>query len=56
MERYMLKAINWDCAFPAPMAWMRRASRADGIGMEVNSRTIAKYLMECALLIPERTC
>jgi G2/mitotic-specific cyclin 2 len=55
-ERHVLKVIDWDCAFPGPMTWMRRASRADGMGMEVNSRTIAKYLMECALLIPECTC
>jgi hypothetical protein len=49
-------AGDWDCAFPGSTMWMRRrSSRGDGMDMEVNRRTIAKYLIERTLLIPECT-
>lgn len=49
-ECYILDTIGWDLSYPGPMGWLRRASRADGL--EIRSRTIAKYLLEVGIFEP----
>lgn len=47
-ERYMLHVLGFNLAYPNPLVFLRRISKADGY--DVRSRTLAKYLMEYALL------
>lgn len=47
-ERYMLATLNYDLSYPNPMNFLRRISKGDGY--DVQSRTLAKYLLEISLL------
>lgn len=47
-ERYILQVLNYDLSFPNPMHFMRRISKADNY--EIQTRTLAKYLLEISLL------
>ncbi|KAG0229520.1 G2/mitotic-specific cyclin [Actinomortierella wolfii] len=47
-ERYVLQTLEFSIAFPNPMNFLRRVSKADNYNL--HSRTIAKYLMELPLL------
>ena len=47
-ERYMLHVLNFHLAYPSPLTYLRRISKAEAY--DVRSRTLAKYLMETALL------
>jgi len=49
-ERYILGTLGWSLSCPGPMSWLRRASKAEGY--DATSRTVAKYLMEVALVHP----
>ncbi|KAF9967485.1 G2/mitotic-specific cyclin, partial [Actinomortierella ambigua] len=47
-ERYVLQTLGFSMAFPNPMNFLRRISKADNYNL--HSRTIAKYLLELPLL------
>ncbi|KAK0628157.1 G2/M cyclins accumulate steadily during G2 and are abruptly destroyed at mitosis-like protein [Bombardia bombarda] len=47
-ERFILSTLNYDLSYPNPMNFLRRISKADNY--DIQSRTIAKYLMEISLL------
>ncbi|KAI1752561.1 cyclin-like protein [Xylaria castorea] len=47
-ERYILGVLNYDLSYPNPMNFLRRISKADNY--DIQTRTIAKYLMEISLL------
>jgi len=47
-ERYMLHVLNFFLAYPSPLVFLRRISKAENY--DVRSRTLAKYLMEVTLL------
>ncbi|CAG8730179.1 6297_t:CDS:2, partial [Racocetra fulgida] len=47
-ERYILQTIDFKMNYPNPMNFLRRASKADNF--DVQSRTVAKYLMEISLV------
>ena len=47
-ERYVLQVLNFDLSFPNPMNFLRRNSKADEY--DIQTRTVAKYLMEISLL------
>jgi G2/mitotic-specific cyclin 2 len=49
-ERYILGTLDWNLSSPGPMSWLRRASKAEGY--DGTSRTVAKYLMEIAVVHP----
>ena len=47
-ERYMLQVLGFSLAYPNPLTYLRRISKADNY--DTRNRTMAKYLMEFALL------
>ncbi|KAK9686907.1 G2/mitotic-specific cyclin [Basidiobolus ranarum] len=47
-ERYILQVLGWNMSYPNPLNFLRRVSKADSY--DVQTRTIAKYLMEVSLL------
>lgn len=47
-ERYMLHVLNFSLAYPSPLVFLRRISKAEDY--DVRSRTLAKYLMEICML------
>lgn len=47
-ERYMLQTLEFNLSYPNPMNFLRRNSKADNY--DIQSRTMAKYLMEISLL------
>ncbi|EPX73446.1 G2/M B-type cyclin Cdc13 [Schizosaccharomyces octosporus yFS286] len=47
-ERYILRVLEFNLAFPNPMNFLRRISKADYY--DIQTRTVAKYLVEIALL------
>lgn len=47
-ERYMLHIMNFNLAYPNPLVFLRRVSKADDYNLK--HRTLAKYLMELTLL------
>lgn len=47
-ERYILGILDYDLSYPNPMNFLRRISKADNY--DIQTRTIAKYLMEISLL------
>lgn len=49
-ERYIFQILNYSLAFPSPMSFLRRISKAESY--DIRSRTLAKYLMEISLLDP----
>lgn len=49
-ERYIFQNLNFTLAYPSPMSYLRRISKAESY--DIRSRTLAKYLMELACLDP----
>lgn len=49
-ERYIFQILNYSLAYPSPMSFLRRISKAESY--DIRSRTLAKYLMEISLLDP----
>ena len=47
-ERFILETLNYDLSYPNPMNFLRRISKADAY--DIQTRTIAKYLLEISLL------
>lgn len=47
-ERYMLQVLDFNMAYPNPLVYLRRISKADNY--DIRHRTLAKYLMEVTLL------
>ncbi|KAJ1929410.1 B-type cyclin [Tieghemiomyces parasiticus] len=47
-ERFMLSLLNFDMAFPGPMSFLRRISKADDYDLQ--TRTLAKYLIEVTIM------
>lgn len=47
-ERYVLSILNFNLAYPSPLVFLRRISKADNY--DARSRTLAKYFMELTLL------
>lgn len=47
-ERYMLQVLTFSLAYPNPLTFLRRISKADDY--DTLNRTMAKYLMEVTLL------
>ncbi|KAG5943729.1 hypothetical protein E4U59_000097 [Claviceps monticola] len=47
-ERFVLSTLDYDLSYPNPMNFLRRVSKADNY--DIQSRTMAKYLMEISLL------
>jgi hypothetical protein len=47
-ERYILGIIGFNLSYPNPINFLRRISKADGYDMQ--SRTVAKYLMEISIV------
>ncbi|KAI2629393.1 cyclin-like protein [Xylaria nigripes] len=47
-ERFILGTLNYDLSYPNPMNFLRRISKADDL--DIQTRTIGKYLMEISLL------
>ena len=47
-EKYVLTTLNFDLSYPNPMHFLRRVSKAEGY--DIQSRTVAKYLMEISLV------
>lgn len=47
-ERYILQIMGFSLSYPSPMSYLRRISKADNY--DIRTRTLAKYLMEVALL------
>lgn len=49
-ERYVLAALGFNLAYPNPMVFLRRVSKAEDY--DIQTRTVAKYLMEITLIDP----
>ncbi|PRT54512.1 G2/mitotic-specific cyclin-4 [Wickerhamiella sorbophila] len=47
-ERYMIDILEFNLAFPGPMSFLRRTSKADDYDLE--TRTLAKYLLEVTIM------
>ncbi|KAK9238675.1 cyclin-like protein [Lipomyces kononenkoae] len=47
-EIFMLQVLDYNLSYPNPMNFLRRNSKADNY--DIQTRTVAKYLMEIALL------
>ncbi|KAJ9122301.1 hypothetical protein QFC22_001722 [Naganishia vaughanmartiniae] len=47
-EKYVLTTLSFDLSYPNPMHFLRRVSKAEGY--DIQSRTVAKYLMEISLV------
>lgn len=47
-ERYVLQVLKFSLHYPTPMSFLRRSSKADDY--DIQTRTLAKYLMEITLL------
>jgi G2/mitotic-specific cyclin 2 len=47
-ERYVLQVLKFNLRYPTPMSFLRRSSKADDY--DIQTRTLAKYLMEITLL------
>ena len=47
-ERYVLQVLDFSLQYPSPFNFLRRVSKADGY--DIQSRTLAKYLMEISLV------
>ncbi|CEQ39394.1 SPOSA6832_00909 [Sporobolomyces salmonicolor] len=47
-ERYVLGIIGFNLSYPNPINFLRRISKADGY--DIQSRTMAKYLMEISIV------
>ncbi|KAJ3371067.1 G2/mitotic-specific cyclin [Kappamyces sp. JEL0680] len=47
-ERYVLQVLKFNMQYPTPMSFLRRSSKADDY--DIQTRTLAKYLMEVTLL------
>lgn len=47
-ERYMLHVLDFNMAYPNPLTYLRRISKADNY--DIRNRTLGKYLMEVTLL------
>ncbi|CAB46666.1 G2/mitotic-specific cyclin cdc13 [Schizosaccharomyces pombe] len=47
-ERYILRVLEFNLAYPNPMNFLRRISKADFY--DIQTRTVAKYLVEIGLL------
>lgn len=47
-ERYVLQVLKFNLQYPTPMSFLRRSSKADDY--DIQTRTLAKYLMEITLL------
>ena len=47
-ERYMLHVVDYSLAYPSPLTFLRRCSKAEAY--DVRTRTLGKYLMETSLL------
>ena len=47
-ERYVLQVLDFNLQYPTPMSFLRRSSKADSY--DIQTRTVAKYLMEITLL------
>ncbi|GAA5968425.1 hypothetical protein JCM11641_007631 [Rhodosporidiobolus odoratus] len=47
-ERYILGIIGFNLSYPNPINFLRRISKADGY--DIQSRTMAKYLMEISIV------
>ncbi|BGP19401.1 G2/mitotic-specific cyclin [Rhodosporidiobolus nylandii] len=47
-ERYILGIIGFNLSYPNPINFLRRISKADGY--DIQSRTMAKYLMEVSIV------
>ncbi|KAI9728702.1 MAG: G2/mitotic-specific cyclin [Chrysothrix sp. TS-e1954] len=47
-ERYILASLSFDLSFPNPMHFLRRISKGDGY--DIQTRTLAKFLLEISLL------
>lgn len=43
-ERYLLQTLNFDLAYPNPLHFLRRVSKADGY--DIHTRTVAKFFIE----------
>jgi hypothetical protein len=50
-ERYMLSTLDFDMSYPNPLHFLRRISKADGY--DIQTRTLAKYLIECTCVEEE---
>jgi G2/mitotic-specific cyclin 1/2 len=47
-ERYILSVLEFNLQYPSPMSFLRRCSKAEQY--DIQTRTLAKYLMEISLL------
>ncbi|KAJ1970423.1 B-type cyclin, partial [Dimargaris xerosporica] len=47
-ERFMISLLEFDLAFPGPMSFLRRISKADDY--DIQTRTLAKYLIEVTIM------
>ncbi|ODQ67551.1 hypothetical protein NADFUDRAFT_64663 [Nadsonia fulvescens var. elongata DSM 6958] len=47
-ERYMIDLLDFNLAWPGPMSFLRRTSKADDY--DVETRTLAKYLLEITIM------
>jgi G2/mitotic-specific cyclin 1/2 len=47
-EQYVLQILDFNLAFPNPMNFLRRISKADSY--DIQARTVAKYLLEVSLV------
>ncbi|BFZ64819.1 G2/mitotic-specific cyclin [Saitoella coloradoensis] len=47
-ERYVLQVLDFNLSYPNPLNFLRRISKADNY--DIQTRTVAKYLMEISLL------
>ncbi|KAJ2159390.1 G2/mitotic-specific cyclin [Coemansia sp. RSA 552] len=47
-EVFMLRVLDFDLSFPSPLTFLRRVSKAEAY--DVQTRTVAKYLMEICLV------
>ncbi|BEI93155.1 uncharacterized protein CcaverHIS019_0507830 [Cutaneotrichosporon cavernicola] len=47
-ERYLLQTLDFDLAYPNPLHFLRRVSKADGY--DVHSRTVAKFFIEISCI------
>jgi hypothetical protein len=47
-ERYILQVLDFGLHYPNPLNFLRRCSKADNY--DIQTRTLAKYLMEIALV------
>src|SRR5579859_1024930 len=47
-ERFMVNMLGFELGWPGPMSFLRRISKADDY--DVNTRTLAKYLLEVTVI------